>query len=697
MKHGDSISAPKAIGLILMCSSEERVTEIVRYLRDNGLAVHATRETKASRLAKRIAEDQKDLILCCASDPQIDLPAVMAEYPRLGVDVPLLVLANAEESGEPLLHAMRAGARDLVESTDLQYLLLVIARELRDLSARRELRRLQRRLQDCEQRSTSLVRDSQEAIAFVHQGMHLSANETYLALLGVPTLAELQQLPLLDSAADADRKALRDFIRSFEKGAEEGPVKFEVTLRRIDGEEFPATLEATKSVIDDEPCVRLVLRSAHEPEIAPADQTLVPTAGFPCGMAFRHQIQSELAKPSFASLPAGVSVILLDDLDGIRTVLGPFGSPELFGEIAKVLNNLVNDQGGLFGCLGDGLFCCFHPNIAADQLEQTAQRMRSAIANHRILCTGIVPSVTVSIGTVIGPDTRDPDALILSALRAVFAARDKGGDRVQQAAKSELTAITEDRGRSGAISVAEAVTNALGQKELTLRYDPILALLSEDTKYYFVKVPLHGDAEEDLLLESLRDQWNQLNGLSRLEQRMVRQAISDLAEKLRQENAVQFFLPLSRASVTDRSLADWTEACLKEFGVNGSHLTFFIREVDFSASFEQISAATEHLMRLGSQIALDEFGLLPHPESLLKRCPAVKFARLTPEMVRSFARQRETRNSLPLILEQLRKHNIKPVAQTTDDPRIFSALWSAGVAYLQGYRLADLRETLKFG
>ena len=695
--NDDGNSTPKAIGLLVMCSSQERTTEIVRFLRDRGLAVHATQETEADRLAERVANGQQDLILCCASDPKIDLPAVMEQYPRLAVDVPLLVLADADEAQERLLHAMRAGARDLVESTDLQYLLLVVARELRDLSARRELRRLQRQLQDCEQRSRSLVRDSQEAIAFVHQGMHLNANEAYLALLGIPDIAELQQIPLLDTVADANRKALRDFIRSFEQGTEEGPVNFQVTVRRLDGGELPATLEATKSIIDDETCVRLVLRSAQAMGAPPVPYAIAPAGEIPLGIAFRQQIQSELVKPGLALLPLGVNLILLDDIDGIRTVLGPFASTDVFEEIAKVLSNLVRSQDGLFGCLGDGLFCAIHPDMAAEELEKTAERIRSAVAKHRLRCTSVIPGVTVSLGTAVGPDATDPDTLILTAQRAALTARDNGGDRVCPAVNGELITSNKRRGRAGATPISEAVDEVLARDALTLSYDPILALSSEDTKYCFAKLPLGQGADDDRLLESLRSQWGQISGLAELERRMVRQAISDLADRLRDEEHVQFFLPLSLAALTDGGFADWTEGCLSEFGVEGSHLTFFIREEDFADSYDQVMATAELLIRLGSQIALDDYGMLPNPENLLGRCPTVKFARLAPEIVKSFARQRETKSPLPGILEKLRKHNIKPVAQTTDDPRIFSTLWSAGVAYLQGYRLPDFGETLRFG
>ena len=61
----------------------------------------------------------------------------------------------------------------MVPFDETSLLLLVIQRELRYLNARRELRALEVGLRDAEKRCQSLLENSRDAIAYVHDGMRL--------------------------------------------------------------------------------------------------------------------------------------------------------------------------------------------------------------------------------------------------------------------------------------------------------------------------------------------------------------------------------------------------------------------------------------------------------------------------------------------------------------------------------------------
>ena len=79
-----------------------------------------------------------------------------------------------------------------------EHLLETVRREWADLDARRGLRRLEAQLRETERRCDSLIASSRDPVAYIHEGMHIRANDAYLAnLYGVHGVARLcqQELP----------------------------------------------------------------------------------------------------------------------------------------------------------------------------------------------------------------------------------------------------------------------------------------------------------------------------------------------------------------------------------------------------------------------------------------------------------------------------------------------------------------------
>ena len=111
---------------------------------------------------------------------------------------------------------MRAGAKDIVGDENDEHLLLVIARELLTVTAQRNDSLLENRYQESERRCMALLDSSREAIAYVHDGMHIYANSTYLDLFGYGEPDEVAGVPILDLACADDTSSFKEFIRRTE-------------------------------------------------------------------------------------------------------------------------------------------------------------------------------------------------------------------------------------------------------------------------------------------------------------------------------------------------------------------------------------------------------------------------------------------------------------------------------------------------
>jgi PAS domain-containing protein len=78
-----------------------------------------------------------------------------------------------------------------------------------DLDARRSQRRLESQMRETERRCDALIASSRDPIAYVHEGMHIRANDAYLEMFGYESFEDIEGLSLLDMVAAAGRRGLQ--------------------------------------------------------------------------------------------------------------------------------------------------------------------------------------------------------------------------------------------------------------------------------------------------------------------------------------------------------------------------------------------------------------------------------------------------------------------------------------------------------
>ena len=131
------------------------------------------------------------------------------------------------------------------------HLLSVLQSEWSDLASRRALRRLEGQLRETERRCDALIASSRDPIAYVHEGMHIRANEAYLEMFGFDAFDDIEGLSLLDLVAPQYVAEFKVLLKNIGKG-EAPPPRFELEARTQDGEKFPATLEFTSASYEGE-------------------------------------------------------------------------------------------------------------------------------------------------------------------------------------------------------------------------------------------------------------------------------------------------------------------------------------------------------------------------------------------------------------------------------------------------------------
>ncbi|MDQ1092830.1 PAS domain S-box-containing protein [Xanthomonas sacchari] len=221
--------------LMIVDDSGEDAEAIVSSLRNSGIAVRPSRPQHAEELAAMLASQPIDLVLS-AQAQSIPLPQVLQRVAASGKDIPVIVLAERIEEQE-WLEAMAGGARAIALRRRPEHLLAVVRTTWADLQARRGLRRIEAQMRETERRCDALIASSRDPIAYIHEGMHIRANDAYLEMFGFDSFDDVEGVSLLDMVAPQHVEGFKQLLKSLGKG-EPPPAQYQVDARTLEGESF---------------------------------------------------------------------------------------------------------------------------------------------------------------------------------------------------------------------------------------------------------------------------------------------------------------------------------------------------------------------------------------------------------------------------------------------------------------------------
>ncbi len=242
------------VRLLIAERSENAAHQFDSLLRDAGIA------TRLEIIDLPMALDklaQADLMLCNAALPQLVqlLPTLASNAPQ----VPIIVVNN-DEGSLTQSEAMELGAADVVSDTEGRHLVLVVQRELEHVCQNIQFKQALKSLNEAEQRCRLLLQSSRAAIAYVHEGMHIYANEGYLKLFGFEDSDDLLGLPLIDLLDRDSADALKAILKQFRDNEDEIDLDFSGTS--TDGATISGNMALAAAEYEGEHCLQVTVRTS---------------------------------------------------------------------------------------------------------------------------------------------------------------------------------------------------------------------------------------------------------------------------------------------------------------------------------------------------------------------------------------------------------------------------------------------------
>lgn len=153
----------------------------------------------------------------------------------------------------------------------------------------------------------------------------------------------------------------------------------------------------------------------------------------------------ELARARRMGQPLGLLILDIDHFKGVNDRLGHAAGDEVLRAVAQALRNTLRREDEI-GRFGGEEFVALLPGAGELELALIGERLRRAVAETPVVIAGQTVRVTVSAGgTLLQTDERDWSAGLERADTNLYAAKNKGRDRVVVGSVEGLPASPKHR------------------------------------------------------------------------------------------------------------------------------------------------------------------------------------------------------------------------------------------------------------
>ena len=676
----------KTIRLLILEDSQNEAERLVSLFRNAGQATRVHRLTSSDDLAEALKQIW-DLLISAPQSENLDPSEAISAIRRQAKDIPIIQL-TAGNDAEAITDALMLGAQDALPQGEDEWLLLVANRELANLEERRARRSAEVALREAEKRCQLLLDSSVDAIAYVHDGMHIYANRAYLELFGYDDVEDLEGMPMIDLIGGADQSRFKTFLKNYQ--TLEGSAELACGGVRADGEALKMRMSFSPAAYDGEPCIQVVIRAESDSaelqklrEISSQD----PVTGLLNRNSFVEVMDTAVERAVNAGQSATLAYIRIDRFAALQADIGLTDSDQLLSQLATLLRGHFPSDTQL-ARFADDVFTVLQPGVIPQQAEAELRALLGKVEGHLLDVGGRTVQVTLSIG-VAGLDEKTAKAqdAIERAHRCADELSDGNALKIYNPA-DELAAAA-NRG-----DIAAMLKQALENNSFRLLFQPIISLRGDNFEHYEVLLQLLDPQGAEVPPNEFLSAASEAGLASKIDRWVILNSIKLLAEHRAKGHSTRLFLHLSAASIQDASLLPWLGVVLKASRLPGDSLAFEFGEADAVAYLKPAKALAQGLSGLGCRIALAQFGCVLNPFNTLKHLDA-EFIKVDGSYTQDLSRQ-ENQEALKTLLAELHEQRKQSIVPFVESATVLATLWQAGVSYIQGHYLQGPSQSMDY-
>ncbi len=668
---------------ILTIETSANVAEVYNSaLLSSGHAIRTTTLSDVEEMSKLLKENQFDLILFNINNPYLSIKQLQSEVDGHPSHIGIILIAAGREEMTPEM-AILHGARDLVYANNIDHLVAVVLREYQHSRLVRSNVEFNHKMDELNNRCNVLMDSSRDPIAYIHEGMHIYANKTYLEKFGFTEFSELEGESIMDFTAKEEQENFKKLLREISQNPEDVK-KMQSKFILKDGEVLDGEVEFSPASIDGETCTQMIIREAvsalnNEELEAQLEQVsqLDPVSGLLNRVVFLGQVTEQILcieNEQFALLQIGIH-----GFDKIEEKLGLVSCDQVIGEMGKLIKDNL-PASSIAGRRDSHIYLVMIPFKEEKSINILAQSIINKTEKHIVQTSAHSINIECSIGiSIIDDKNLEIDEIIARTSKAYQAAIEKGPSTIEiyKPSEGEMSQKQIDN------NWVREIKTALTKNQFQLLFQPMIKLNNDGNEHYEVFMQMVDDKGERIPTGNYLPSAER-TGISKLIDRwVITSAFKTLSTRAKTKPNTIFFIKLTGGSLADRELFRWISTKIKELKISPNSVVFEVKEEAVITHLKQAQAFADLLKTIKCQFAIDDFGKGPDPFKLVDLIPA-NYLKFASGFAKDLANNQENQATLREINEKAKGLNKQTVIKHVEDAATLSVLWSIGTDFTQG-------------
>lgn len=672
----------KNLRLLVLDDSPNEAERFAAIFRNAGYATRLHRIASADD-ANSVLDQSWDLVIATSMNDNYDSLALLQLIRSKHLDIPFLQLVEPAlaTNEQEVIGYLKKGVQGVLslEAGD-EFLLLIAQHELYNLIRRRSLVRVEKKLSESERRCNLLLDSSVDAIAYIHEGMHIYINQAYADMFAYEDKSEMEGLSIIDLVSADNPNDLKDMFKH----------RVESTLAcrgiKADGSKFPIVITTYPASYDGEECMQVIIRQQQEEgvnhdlleekirEMSSLDSltglynraylsTLLDNA--------MHHIKSTESK-------ATLLYIHIDNFDALSVQIGITGSDSLLVSFANLLKEYFC-HGESLARLSDDAFVVLIPNKKSHELIDRIKALQEKVTEVIFDVNDFSIQITISVGVAdFDKNSTNPQEVMDRAHRSVESVTGANSIKVYDPAEELAKAASQG-------DLLATLQQTLQQESLKLLYQPIVSLRGKSYELYEARLRMLDTEGKELPLIKLLDVASSAGMAEQIDRWVIVNSLKEVASMRAAGHKPRVFVQIGADTLKNEQLLGWLEKMFVATKLPPECLIIEFSESDAATYLKQAQGLVNGLNEMSCHSVISDFGKDENSLLTLNHLNT-PFVKVAPVLVQAL-RKPEGVEALTSLLNKLTESNRKTIVPYVETASVLSVLWQAGADYIQGYYL----------
>jgi diguanylate cyclase (GGDEF)-like protein/PAS domain S-box-containing protein len=670
-----------SVNLLAIDRSPESAEHINSLLRNSGIKIHVI-HTRTSSEVKRALDHDSPVLILYADPDETDAPLEEIGELAAAFSIPLALFTTMDDP-ERLSGLLSSTACFVINSENENLLTAAVTRLVQTSEDERNQEKRQQFVEELEHRYNLLLDSSRDAIAYVHEGLHVYSNRAYLDALGVTDHSEIAGLSLLEilNAGETNLKTLFKGLSNGQFPAE----ALAVAVKRPDGSEFDAHLTFSPARFDGEDCIQMMVRRNDAANELAAELERVRMTD-PLTRLLNRRAFTEALDQSIKAGPDNDAMAVLyietDDIDKLQDELSEEAMDAFISDLADIIRGNLND-GDIAARISDHGFAALVSRPTNSLLEKAGQDLLAAYRGHIVEISDRALPASCSIGMAsVGRLSVNSPEIIANARKAQAEASEQGDQMVVY--RPQLTAVETV---SGEPDWLDRIRIALSNNDFYSVQQSIVDLDGDGDQMMENITYMRGESSDFSIKEfSSVAERNDLAGA------IDRHVIPGLLKTFVNSEERQI-ISLSNSSILDYGFPGWFAEQLKATCVDGKRIVLQIAANAAHTNLRPAQRLMKELSPLGCQLAVSQFDTERRSFQLLEHLD-VSYVKILTTLTEDLTANTKNQEAVSKVVEAAEPHNVLVIADEVADTSSLAVLWQCGVKLIAGTFLKESSQVL---